>query len=1080
MQEFPRDDDQPTTAVWKEGFLRVLASGDVWALRYFKMKSTLELIYFRDYCAGQTDEKLASFIDLRQVDRVELFTKMTGPSPEYGFKLKSCTGATLVSCLLPEAVTPFSFGAASTTIEVADCHVENSQKEERDDWARLLVKISGNNADLDVLQQGYSQKVLAKQGSGWWRSPANSPSQETRNLAAQAQAPLPTIQAVMGASRPLEPEDLVVDEFNSLPDVVNPIEKIVVVLVRRLGAGSGMGLFIDKTSHAPTMSVWVAGFTPNSPAGEAIPRLCRGDTILDINERSVAEMDSDEVSQLLQGDVVRLTLFRRIQKDGSGEGETFEAKHHVAKGAGVTEGELFDMEQQLVVLTAKREEMVMAQVCMDLDLMNPAERQDCMASMAKQFASMDRHEHGCVSHTNFATVMEQFGLQPEELDLLFGHYDRHDTMHFYFRDFLAALQQVIDSHHVAGLVDLSMLSSADNRGLQAQPKEPTSRCVLVECYLPQHALGGADKSAGGNRYDSVFIANGVIHAGMSCQVVRYVPAEHDVFFKAMKQFDVMIVRCAPGQIDSIGGSQINFDKALRGLCTGGVKVHSSPALTATLGTKDALTKIKKMPIGLSDTYTYASAEEFSAGFRKTIASAPRVIKQNVGMAGRGVWVAKLKSANYQPGATAADEEVLELVEASDNHVEVHTVAEFIEYCTNGRTKKAGTWTTAGTGKFFAGGKAAGGVLVDQRFCARIAEGELRVSLVANAPVAMAHMMPQAGSISALRTAGSIVTKCDIFDPKFGLLVETLTKRDLPALMVELGVPGEPLPLWWTIDFVNTAAPGAPDAWVVIDFNATCAGIYPALAANATPENPNAHFEDVQGEDLNKATAIANMVGEKVRTLMDTSKGEAGAEIKEQAGRRAPLEDMSGPLLVKGKGMVGGKTWQIRWVHISAQDGHCYLHFCKSREETEHAKMKIAIDEVKSIITSPNSHPSAPHCYKLKTYEGVTVVTIGSKNKQEMDEWNRCLQHVVHMKHHEGVRHSVTRRRATRPGDPGHESHFMTHDGSHLGLLRRGHFTKFVVELDRRSKGRGDTLKELGLQLDSAVRVWHVLCWCRVF
>ena len=52
----------------------------------------------------------------------------------------------------------------------------------------------------------------------------------------------------------------------------------------------------------------------------------------------------------------------------------------------------------------------------------------------------------------------------------------------------------------------------------------------------------------------------------------------------------------------------------------------------------------------------------------------------------------------------------------------HTVAEFLEFCAFGRTAKSGLWSSKGVGKYLEGGKAAGGQLVDQRFCPRIVEG----------------------------------------------------------------------------------------------------------------------------------------------------------------------------------------------------------------------------------------------------------------------------------------------------------------------------------------------------------------------
>ena len=44
-----------------------------------------------------------------------------------------------------------------------------------------------------------------------------------------------------------------------------------------------------------------------------------------------------------------------------------------------------------------------------------------------------------------------------------------------------------------------------------------------------------------------------------------------------------------------------------------------------------------------------------------------------------------------------DSEKLMLMEANDNHEEEHTVAEFIEFCTNGRNSKSGEWTSKGVG-----------------------------------------------------------------------------------------------------------------------------------------------------------------------------------------------------------------------------------------------------------------------------------------------------------------------------------------------------------------------------------------------
>merc|ERR1711988_888252 len=219
-----------------------------------------------------------------------------------------------------------------------------------------------------------------------------------------------------------------------------------------------------------------------------------------------------------------------------------------------------------------------------------------------------------------------------------------------------------------------------------------------------------------------------------------------------------------------------------------------------MGAKDALCKIKDMHIGLPDTEAYYDEASFAAGFKKTMAFQPRVIKQNRGSAGEGIWIIKLKSGEYCSSfgeKLCADDDKLDMMEANDNHSEEHTVAEFVEFCVNGRTAKSGEWTSKGVGKYLEGGKAAGGQLVDQRFCPRIVEGELRYNLVGGKLVGIIHKKPKEGGISAVSGTGSIYTFYGPDEPKFANLTENFMKKDLPHVMPALGLADEPIPLWWT-------------------------------------------------------------------------------------------------------------------------------------------------------------------------------------------------------------------------------------------------------------------------------------------
>merc|ERR1712159_930537 len=431
----------------------------------------------------------------------------------------------------------------------------------------------------------------------------------------------------------------------------------------------------------------------------------------------------------------------------------------------------------------------------------------------------------------------------------------------------------------AGPVDISSLTriAKDDTGLKDQPASPKYKICLAEIYVRDAPYGGADKSSNGHRYDSIPFANGMISAGMSCQFGHYVHEEHDKFFEVMKKFDAIIVRCNPGQINDDGGSQQKFDDSMREMRKLGIQVWPSPNEMEKMGAKDALCKVAKMNIGLEDTLAYYDEAEFAAGFKKTMKFQPRVIKQNRGSTGEGIWIIKLKSGEYCSSfgeASCADDELLDMVEANDNHAEEHTVAEFIEFCVNGRTDKSGTWTSKGTGKYLEGGKEAGGQLVDQRFCPRIVEGELRYNQIGDGLVGIIHKKPAEGGISAVGGTGSIYTYYGPDEPKFKTLTDNFLSKDLPFVMPALGLESEPLPLWWTTDFILSSPEGTPtdeEKWIVGEFNCSCVGISKCLAAYCKDDTPNASYSDISAEDLAAAEKYGIMMGEKALPMIEAGK-----------------------------------------------------------------------------------------------------------------------------------------------------------------------------------------------------------------
>jgi len=427
----------------------------------------------------------------------------------------------------------------------------------------------------------------------------------------------------------------------------------------------------------------------------------------------------------------------------------------------------------------------------------------------------------------------------------------------------------------AGPVDISSVTriAKDDLGLKEQPAEPKYKIALAEIYISSAPYGGADKSSNGHRYDSIPFANGMISAGMSCQLIHYVYAEHDKFFELLKNFDAIIVRCNPGQIKADGGDQGKFDDSMRELRKLGVQVWPSPDVMEKMGAKDALTKVATMNIGLPDTLSYYTAEAFDAGFKKTMAFQPRVIKQNRGSAGEGIWIIKLKSGSYcstYGERSCGDDEALELMEANDNHGEEHTVGEFIEFCVSGRTDKSGEWTSKGVGKYLEGGKEAGGMLVDQRFCPRIVEGELRYNLIGPDLVGIIHKKPKEGGISAVGGTGSVYTFYGPEEPLFKNLTDNFLQRDLEKVMPALGLADEPIPLWWTTDFILSSPEGTPteeEKWIVGEFNCSCVGISKCLPAYCKDDTPAACYSDIPEEDLAEAKRMGDLMGEKALGIL---------------------------------------------------------------------------------------------------------------------------------------------------------------------------------------------------------------------
>jgi len=440
--------------------------------------------------------------------------------------------------------------------------------------------------------------------------------------------------------------------------------------------------------------------------------------------------------------------------------------------------------------------------------------------------------------------------------------------------------------------------------LRESPADAKYKLCVVQFKVPGAKNGGSDKGPDGNRVDSIPIANGVIAAGGACDLVLFDSdankTDVDQFTTLTSKYDALIVRINPGQLSqgTEPGTQQRFDDLMNKYISEGKLVWSSPKIQTQMGAKDALVKIGKLGCGLPDTLAYYDAGALEKGFKSCCAYQPRVIKQNRGSAGEGIWLCWLANKadnslvafteypakslkpsedglSVETDSSLPDDAYLKLMEMNDNHVEYHTVKEFLTFCVMGPDAPgAGEWKSTFPGKYLEGGKAAGGQLVDQRLLPRISEGEVRILMAGDTCQMAVHKKPMGGGLSAVG-GNSEYTYYKPEDPKYADMVQTLYK-DIPTLLPCMDLQGEPLPLLWTADYI----PKNPEGWdkkedasdaetkyVVGEFNCSCVGISKFQAVCGGEKT----LADVPDEDYFEACELTDLMGVKAIEMLEKAK-----------------------------------------------------------------------------------------------------------------------------------------------------------------------------------------------------------------
>ncbi|MCT1443146.1 MULTISPECIES: Cj0069 family protein [Corynebacterium] len=315
--------------------------------------------------------------------------------------------------------------------------------------------------------------------------------------------------------------------------------------------------------------------------------------------------------------------------------------------------------------------------------------------------------------------------------------------------------------------------------------------------------GGNDKGDDGHRKDTMPIVNSIKDKGWDAEVIYFHPDKADeIFDRVSSEFDAYISRVNPGNIP--GGEKGYFD-LLSKLSEAGLVGMSTPAEMMAYGAKDALVKLNDTDLVPSDTAAYYEVEDFHKTFPTTLSYGERVLKQNRGSTGSGIWRVQLADKNLaetvEPGTALPLDTKIKCTEAVDNHTEERELGDFMDFCD----------------QYIEGDN---GMLVDMRFMPRIVEGEIRILLVGPHPVFVVHKKPAEGgdNFSATLFSGAKYTydKPENWQELIDMFAEAR-----PVIAEKLG--GDNIPLIWTADFMLADAEDGGDTYVLGEINCSCVG-----------------------------------------------------------------------------------------------------------------------------------------------------------------------------------------------------------------------------------------------------------------
>jgi hypothetical protein len=248
-----------------------------------------------------------------------------------------------------------------------------------------------------------------------------------------------------------------------------------------------------------------------------------------------------------------------------------------------------------------------------------------------------------------------------------------------------------------------------------------------------------------------------------------------------------------------GKTRAALDPLLREVAASGPWVSAHPDVILEMGVKEVLYRTRHLGWG-TDTHLYRTLADFAAAFPPRLRlSGPRVLKQNRGNGGEGVWKVELL-----PGNT----ETVQVLHAQRGSVpEELPLRDFMARC-----EPYFGW---------------GGCIIDQAFQPRLPEGMIRCYLGVDKVVGFGHQLikaliapPPEGPDSPAGQPGPRIMHGPDAKP-FQALRQKMEDEWVPQMIKELGIARGRLPIIWDADFLYGPRTGSgEDTFVLCEINAS--------------------------------------------------------------------------------------------------------------------------------------------------------------------------------------------------------------------------------------------------------------------